>query len=328
MKKTVALLLAAALCLGFAACAAGDVPADVREPEPVPSQPAAPVESAPAAQPLPVEEPEPETVWTLPEGITLSLLQSDYPVGVEKLTLILDNSTDLTVGYGEDFFIQKYIDDEWQEIAFQEDIIFSADLYMVQPHSVRTMPYHTVRLTRSLDEGLYRITGGSLWIGEHLWAGEERAESPAWHIDFRVTADAQPEPDYALYISSQPIPTVEGCMVTDRLPVYFINTAGEDGCVLDIPHLERQNDAGEWEAVPWKEGIGFCGTPSALPAEGREWSEMLSMLWGTLDDGRYRLSYEVGATFETEDVAYGEFTLYTPEDNHGLPLAADSQTEG
>ena len=160
-----------------------------------------------------------------------------------------------------------------------------------------------------------------------MWVGEDRQESPAWHIDFRVTADAQPEPDYALYISSQPIPTVEGCQVTDRLPVYFINTTGQDGYVLDIPHLERRNDAGEWEAVPYREGIGFCGTPSTLPAEGRNWAEGISMLWGTLDDGTYRLSYEVGLTFETEDTAYGEFTLYTPEGSQGLPLAADSQTE-
>lgn len=136
----------------------------------------------------------------------------------------------------------------------------------------------------------------------------------------------EPEPDYALYISDQPVPIVQGCLVTDRLPVYFINNTGKDGYVLDIPHLERQNDAGEWEAVPWKEGVGFCGTPSTLPAEGREWSEELSMLWNPLDDGLYRLSYEVGETFETEDIAYGAFTLYTPEGNQGLPLA-EPQTE-
>ena len=51
------------------------------------------------------------------------------------------------------------------------------------------------------------------------------------------------------------------------------------------------------------------------------------MLWGTLEDGRYRLSYEVGPTFDTEEIAYGEFTLYTPEDNHGLPPAEKSQAE-
>lgn len=137
----------------------------------------------------------------------------------------------------------------------------------------------------------------------------------------------EPEPDYALYISDQPIPAVDGCLVTDRLPVYFINNTGEDGYVLDIPHLERLSDAGEWEAVPYKEGVGFCGTPSTLPAEGREWSEQFSMLWGTLEDGRYRLSYEVGAAFETEDTAYGEFTLYTPEGSHGLPLAENHRSE-
>ena len=126
--------------------------------------------------------------------------------------------------------------------------------------------------------------------------------------------------DYALAISDQPIPTVEGCLVSDRLPVRFINNTGEDGYVLDIPHLERKNEAGEWEPVPWREDVGFCGTPSPLPVEGRDWSEDLRCLWGALEDGEYRLSYEVGATFATEEWAYGEFTLYTPEDNQGMPL--------
>jgi hypothetical protein len=188
MKRIFALLLTAALCLSFAACAAKDAPAGPEEPDPAPSQPADP---APMSQPEPVKEPEPE-----------------------------------------------------------------------------------------------------------------------------------PEPDYALCISDQPIPTVDGCLVTDRLPVHLINNTGKDALVLLIPHLERRNEAGGWEEVPYKEDVGFCGTPDPLPPEGKDGSEDLLYLWGTLEDGDYRLSYEVGDTFDTEDMAYGEFTLYTPEDNQGLPLSS------
>lgn len=315
MKKIFALLLAAALCLGLAACAAKDAPADVGEPAPASGTSAESAEPAPVSQPLQVEEPEPETIWTGPEGVTVSPLQTVYPEGVKKLTLIVDNSTDLMLGYGEDFSLQKYTDGVWQKIAFQENTIFYDDLYLVLPHSARVMPYSTVMLTRALDEGLYRLTGSEFRMWEEWEPRESRETFPAWHVDFRVTADAQPEPDYALYISAQPIPTVDGCLVTDRLPVYFINNTGEDGNVLDIPHLERRNDAGEWEEVPYKDNVGFCGTPSRLPAEGREWSEEISMLWGTLEDGTYRLSYAVGPTFETEETVSGEFTLYTPENN-------------
>ena len=312
MKKLF-VLLAAALALSFTACAAGDVPADAGEPEPAPSL----AEPAPISHPVSPEEPEMETVWTVREGMTLSLLQTEYPVGVEKLTLVLDNATELEMDYGLHFSVQKYRDGGWQEEDFPEALFFADMLCALPARSVTTMDLNVGLLGRPLDEGLYRITGSPLWIGD----GHE--ESPAWHVDFRVTADARPEPDYALYISSQPIPTVEGCLVTDRLPVYFINNTGVGGNMLDIPHLERRNDAGEWEAVPWKEGIGFCGTPDPLPAEGRSWSEDLSVLWEPLEDGRYRLSYEV-ATFDTEETAYGEFTLYTPEGSHGLPLAENS----
>lgn len=92
-------------------------------------------------------------------------------------------------------------------------------------------------------------------------AGEasEAQEVPAVEPVPAAGQDPAPEPvleeaaDYALAISDQPIPTVEGCLVSDRLPVRFINNTGEDGYVLDIPHLERKNEAGEWEPVPWRE---------------------------------------------------------------------------
>jgi len=128
-------------------------------------------------------------------------------------------------------------------------------------------------------------------------------------------------PDYALFISDQPIPTVEDCGITDRLPVYFINNTGEDAYVLSIPHLEKLDENGAWAEVPYKDDVGFCGTPDPLPAEGREWSEEISFLWGSLEDGQYRLSYAVGPTQDTEETVSGEFTLYTPENNAGLPLA-------
>lgn len=315
MKKIFAILLTAALCLSLTACAAG-TPESPDEPDPAPAAPTAPVETAPVSQPVPAEEPEPETIWMIPEGVTISLLQTDYPAGVEKLTFILDNASDLKVLCSDEFLAIKYVDGAWREIDFREDAVTLDEAYIVWPHSARAISINLNFLARPLDEGLYRITG------ENLRAGEERVESSSWHVDFRVTADAQPEPDYALCIPGQPIPTVEGCAVTDRIPVKFINNTGEGGNMLHIPHLEKRNEAGEWEEVPYREGIGFCGTPDPLPVEGQEWSEEISMLWGSLTDGEYRLSYEVGATFDTEDVAYGTFTLYTPE-NAGLPLAEE-----
>lgn len=120
------------------------------------------------------------------------------------------------------------------------------------------------------------------------------------------------EADYELYISDEPFPAVDGCIATDRLPVYFINNTGEDAYVLDIPHLEKLNEDGVWNEVPYKDGVGFCGTPSCLPAAGREWSEDVSMLWDDLEEGRYRLSYAAGPTFDTEETVSGEFTVQAP----------------
>lgn len=229
------------------------------------------------------------------------------------MTLILENTGDTEWSYGLGFSCEKYVDGQWEEVAFPDGIAFADVLYTVQPHSIETISLGVELLDQPLDEGLYRLTGSKLWI-----EGHDAAE--VWQLNFRVTADARPEPDYAVYISAQPVPTMEGCLVTDRLPAYLVNNTGEDGQVLLIPHLERWDEAGEWAEVPYRESVGFCGTPDPLPAGGKVWSEDAAYLWGTLEDGRYRLSYKAGRMFETEDWARGEFTLYTPEENRGLPL--------
>lgn len=313
MKRFWIILLTAALYL--TACGKEAPPPEV--PTASPEAPAAAPETpkaAPISQPAAAEELEPVTVWSEPSGVTLSLLQESYPVGVQEITLVLDNRSSGEICYGEHFSCQRFVDGAWQDVPFKDRTGFHDIAYGLQADSVWTLPLNMALLEEPLEEGLYRLAGQEIYYRD---SGEE---SEPWQLDFRVTAEAQPEPDYALYISKEPVPTAEGCLVTDRLPVYLINNTGKEGQVLFIPHLERWNAVGEWEEVLYQENIGFCGTPDPLPIGGKAWSEDMLYLWGTLEDGRYRLSYEVGDTFDTEDRAYGEFTLYTPEAS-GLPLA-------
>lgn len=318
MKKIWIILLTAALCL--TACGKEAPPPEV--PTASPEAPAAAPETpkaAPMSQPAAIEEPKPVTVWSGWPGVTLSLLQENYPVGVQEITLVLDNRSDGELCYGEHYSCQRFVDGTWQDVPFKDRVFFHDVAYCLQADSVWILRLDMALLEQPLEEGLYRLTGQEVDLRET--DGNTKETSGPWQLDFRVTAEAQPEPDYALYISKEPIPTVDGCLVTSRLPVYLINNTGKDGQALLIPHLERLNAVAEWEEVPYRENVGFCGTPDPLPAGNKAWSEDTVLLWGTLEDGRYRLSYEVGDTFDTEDRAYGEFTLYTPEDSHGLPLA-------
>ncbi len=312
MRKILMLLLTAAMCL--TACGKdAPLPEVPVEPEVPPA--AATPEAAPVSLPAAVEDPEPVTSWEGVPEVTLSLLQESYPVGVREITLVLDNQSEMELCYDESFSCQRFADGVWQEIALKEQVFFRDILYGVHAGSVCTVTLNMELLEQTLEEGLYRLTGDITCQTDSMNKVEP------WQLDFRVTAEAQPEANYAMYISKNPIPTVDGCLVTDRLPVYLTNNTGEDGQVLHIPHLERRNEAGGWEEIPYQDNVGFCGTPDSLPAGGAEWSEDMLYLWGALEDGRYRLSYKVGDTFDTEERAYGEFTLYTPEENHGLPLA-------
>lgn len=116
------------------------------------------------------------------------------------------------------------------------------------------------------------------------------------------------QPVFDLIVSDQPISTV-----SEKIEMHFVNNTGKEGCVQSIPHLERLSETGEWVEVPWKDNIGFCGTPDPLPVEGRDWSENIPLLWGALEEGQYRLYYKVGRGYEPEELVYGEFFVSTPE---------------
>ena len=306
MKRFLALLLAAVM--GLSACAArgGEEKGDA-------VFPVMPVEAAPVSQTIPEDLPDPEAVCQVAEGVSFSLLQDAFPVGTDRMTLVIDNQSGQEIGWGTWEVYEKFVDGQWQRLEYVEDVLFEDVMWILEPEGVRTQQLRALGMLPELDEGLYRLTGSSVWVGEE--------KCGPWQVSFRIDADAQAEPEYALYISSQPIPTVEGCLVTDRIPAFFINTTGKDAEVLLIPHLERLDGNGEWAEVPFKDGIGFCGTPDPLPPEGKAWYWEVSMLWGDLEDGRYRVGVQCQPYLDTEETVYGEFALFTPEDTAGLPLA-------
>lgn len=303
MKKIFAALMAVVICLGLAACAENTPPENTGESLKAPvrqAEPATVSQPIPAEEAAPAEEPELQTVWEVPGAARLSLLQEEYPAGTERVTLVVENTGDAEIGYGLNFSCEKLVDGQWVEAEYFDRAFFVDVLCLVEPHSVRTANLGMGILAQPLDEGTYRLTGSSIWIGQ------DEASDP-WQLCFRVTADAQPEPDYALYIPGQP---VSGA--AEGIPVRIINTTGKDANVLFIPHLERKNEDGSWTEVPYKGRIGFCGTPDPLPAEGRDWGEDVTVLWGMLEEGQYRLHYNAGRESELEQTAYGEFTVCAP----------------
>ena len=302
MRRALSALLAALLLL--TACRAA-------EPSPSP-QPPAPSSPVPANR----EEPDPKPVWTRDEGVTIRLLQDTYPVGIERLTLLLENQTDSVLSYGDQIHIEKYENGFWQAVEMAENIFWLDEAYRFPPHSTQALTADFWYLARPpLGEGLYRITE-SLHSGNAYTPYALRIN---WQLSFRVSADAQPEPDYAVFVPGQPVPLAEGCIVRTELPLFLVNTTGEDANVLLIPRLERRTGAGDWEEVPLREDLAFCGTPDPLPQRGMECTLDMD-LWGGLEAGEYRVTYPAGPTVSTDDTAMGTFTLVWPEGG-GLPLA-------
>lgn len=298
MRRALSVLLAALLLL--TACRAA-------EPSPSPQPPAPP-------SPVPTnrEEPDPKPVWTREEGVTIRLLQDTYPVGTEHLTLVLENHTDFVLSYGDEIHVEKYVNGFWKMVELAEYVFWLDEAYRFPSHSTQALTVDFWYLARpALEEGLYRITASL--------SGDAFAGRINWQLSFRVSSDAQPEPDYAVFVPGQPVPLAEGCIVRMELPLFLVNTTGEDANVLLIPRLERQTGTGDWEEVPLREDVAFCGTPDLLPQRGMEYTLDMD-LWGGLEAGEYRVTYPAGPTVSTNDTAMGTFTLVWPEGG-GLPLA-------
>ena len=285
-------MLAALLCLCLIACGTADALNSGSTTGPV-----IPIEDVepPAGSGKDVE---PVSSCAVSEDVTVSLLQDAYPALTQALTLVLENRGDETLTYGEEVSFEKFVDGEWKPVSTIDSYCFNSLAYLLEPHSMGTFTISPWFLAEPLRAGRYRVTGGEMWTG-----GSRQTALPAWQVEFRVTEDARPEPDYAVFV--QPLQNPE------NISAYVVNTTGQTGSILLIPHLDRRNEAGQWEEVPYTEGAGFCGTSDPLPPEGMEIQEPVELLWGQLASGCYRLSFDITGTDPVARTAGGKFVVET-----------------
>jgi len=285
-------LLAALLCLSLIACGTADA---LNNSAGSPTGPVIPIEDAPA---VPGKDREPVSSCAVSADITVSLLQNTYPVGTQALTLVLENRGDETLRYGEEVSFEKFTGGEWKPLSTIDSYCFNSLAYLLEPRSMGTFTISPWFLSEPLRAGLYRVTGGEMRTGS-----SRQTTLPAWQVEFRAAEEARPEPDYAVFIPGQPLQNPE------NIPACVVNTTGQASSILRIPHLDRQNAAGRWEEVPYVEDVGFCGTSDPLRPEGMELQEPVEALWGRLEPGRYRLSFDITGTDPATRTAGGEFVI-------------------
>ncbi|MDR0861205.1 MAG: hypothetical protein LBN30_00270 [Oscillospiraceae bacterium] len=94
-----------------------------------------------------------------------------------------------------------------------------------------------------------------------------------------------------------------------EVPYTLVNLTDEPIEVHAAPTLERMfGDA--TELVPYSSEVGWCGLADGVDANGRaDWLLPLNMLYGELESGVYRLSFNVMDGGEVTDIIFGTFTV-------------------
>lgn len=319
MKRIFALLLSISLGLALTACGSGTVscPADG---------------GGPVAEVVGKAVNElPESSWSVNDDITISLPQGIYPLGTGSFEITLTNAGSQTMLYGESFSFEYNNNGIWEPLKTIDNYGFHSIGYLLAPGDVKTLTLGTWMLKEPLAEGLYRIIGCDLWVADNAeelrYLGRYTEYLP-YELEFYISGEA------SLSTLGSKDTYQEGTVVTDtafwleiqqpepgaeRLEFSFVNDSGGDAEVLLIPTLEKLTVEGQWEAVPFCDQIGFCGTPDPLPQGRRDWSEDLTYLWGGLADGDYRLSFTVADSGGSEYIASGQFTF--DDGLCSLPLA-------
>ena len=133
---------------------------------------------------------EPETTWTGLDGnLTVSVLQPEYPVGVETITVVIENNSLGTAMYGESYELQKYVDGAWENASGM--LSFNAIGYSLEEYQRRTLEFCTSLYPAPLGVGLYRIIGSDLDYTSS--DGASTVVTEQYVVEFLVTEDA-PEP--------------------------------------------------------------------------------------------------------------------------------------
>ncbi len=156
-----------------------------------------PVQGGSGGTPEPtITLPEPVNEWTVTEGITLRLMNSEFPEGVERMTLIMENRTDQMMLYGNGWSFERYEGGEWAPLPNREDVAWTMEGYTLFDHKQDIFNVSTFALQEPLTEGLYRVTGCTLRVAgddENLSAGGSYTDYPAYQLEFAVRKDALPD---------------------------------------------------------------------------------------------------------------------------------------
>ena len=123
--------------------------------QPAGKTPLNPETTAPATSPgdtVPANE-----IVSRPEGVSISTQNTEYPAGVQDITLLWNNRTTIEYIYGEWFGLECKTADGWESLPMLEGAGFDDIAIILSPDSTRAQKLQIKRVYGKLCEGKYRV---------------------------------------------------------------------------------------------------------------------------------------------------------------------------
>ena len=130
----------------------------------------------------------PNSLWTVTDGITISLVQNIYPPGATSIEITLKNCTDYVLQYGQGFIIEKFENEVWRDVETVEDQIVTDEGYILYSHDSAIFTIDTGFLRDPLKAGIYRITSRPLSVAQldEMGAFHSWKNYPPFQLEFIV----------------------------------------------------------------------------------------------------------------------------------------------
>ena len=91
------------------------------------------------------------------KGVTVTPKESSYSTDTKQVVFTWENDTDKQLKSEQSFYIQKKVDDKWQDVYREKAVGFSREEVILDPNTQMLHTYDISKYENNISTGNYRV---------------------------------------------------------------------------------------------------------------------------------------------------------------------------